>query len=66
MTAINGLIFIIASVGLFAYFWPRAGRPAIRDRSSLLRDMIPLAAVSGLALRVTMLFSVFAHQEPST
>ena len=61
MTAINGLILIVASVGLFAYFWPRAGRPAIWDRSSLLRDMIPLAAVSGLALGVTMLFSVFGH-----
>jgi hypothetical protein len=61
MRAINGFAFIIASVGLFAYFWPRAGRPAIWDRSPLLRDMVPLAAVSGLALGVTMLFSVFGH-----
>ena len=61
MTAIYGLIFIVVAFGLLAYFWPRAGRPAMWERSALLRDMVPLAAVSGLALGVTMLFSVFWH-----
>ena len=61
MTAVYGLIFIVVGFALFAFFWPRAGRPAIWERSSLLRDMVPLAAVSGLALGVTMLFSVFWH-----
>ena len=61
MTAFTGLMMVIGSFGLFGYFWPRVGRPAIWDRSSLLRDMIPLTAVSGLALGVTMLFSAIGH-----
>jgi hypothetical protein len=60
-TAVTALAMIIGSLGLFGYFWPRAGRSAIWDRSSFLRDMIPLAAVSGLALGVTMLLSAFSH-----
>ena len=61
MTAVYGLIFIVVGISLFSCFWPRAARPAIWERSSLLRDMVPLAAVSGLALGVTVLFSVFWH-----
>jgi hypothetical protein len=60
-TALTGLAMMIGSLGLFGYFWPRAGRSAIWDRSSFLRDMVPLAAVSGLALGVTMLVSGLTH-----
>ena len=59
MTVFMGLILMAASIGLFAWFWPRANRPRVWEYSPLLRDMVPLAAVSGLALGITMLVSVF-------
>jgi hypothetical protein len=60
-TPLLGLTIVICAIALFFCFWPRTGLPRIRERSALLRDMVPLAAVSGLATGITMISSVFGR-----
>ena len=56
----GGLLLIIASVTLVWYFMPR-GRPRLWADHPFLQSMIPLAAVSGIAMGGAMVFSLFFH-----
>jgi len=56
-----GLALVLGSVGLIWYFLPRRGRARLWNELPFLQSMIPLAAVSGLAICGAMMFSVLAR-----
>jgi hypothetical protein len=59
MDTLIGVSLTLGSVALFAFFWPRAGRPRFYDRSPFVQDMVPLLGVTGLSLGLVFLIGPF-------